>query len=79
MQTINEAIRLLRRQSDLEAAMRKPRDIRITEEQELVMLKRRLSEYPEAAHAVMQAAHALRKPVSAVTAREVEIWANSST
>ena len=78
MQTINEAIRLLRRQADLEAAMRKPGGIRITEEQELIMLKRRLTEYPEAALAVMQAAHAMRKPVTAVTASEVEAWANLS-
>jgi hypothetical protein len=78
MQTINDAIRLIRRQADLEAAMRKPGGIRITEEQELVMLKRRLAEYPEAALAVMQAAHAMRKPVTAVTAREVEAWANPS-
>ena len=78
MQTINEALRLLRRQADLEAAMRKPGGIRITEEQELIMLKRRLTEYPEAALAVMQAAHAIRKPVTAVTASEVEAWANPS-
>jgi len=78
MQTINEALRLLRRQADLEAAMRKPGGIRITEEQELIMLKRRLTEYPEAALAVMQAAHAMRKPVTAVTASEVEAWANLS-
>jgi hypothetical protein len=75
MQTINDAIRLLRRQADPEAAMRKPGGIRITEEQELVMLNRRLAEYPEAALAVMQAAHAMRKPVTAVTASEVEAWA----
>ena len=78
MQTINEALRLLRRQADLEAAMRRPGGIRITEEQELIMLKRRLTEYPEAALAVMQAAHAMRKPVTAVTASEVEAWANLS-
>jgi hypothetical protein len=78
MQTINDAIRLLRRQADLEAAMRKPGGIRITEEQELIMLRRRLAEYPEATHAVVQAAHAMRKPVTAVTAHEVEAWANPS-
>ena len=33
MQTINDAIRLIRRQADLVAAMRKPGGIRITEEQ----------------------------------------------
>jgi len=52
MQTINDAIKLLRRQADLEAAMRKPGGIRIIEEQELIMLRRRLAEYPQA---VMQA------------------------
>jgi len=79
MQTINEAIRLLRRQAELEAAMRKPGGIRITEEQELLMLKRRLAEYPQAASAVVQAAHAMRKPVTAVTATEVESWANPAS
>jgi hypothetical protein len=76
MQTINDAIRLLRRQAELEVAIRKPIGIRIAEELELVMLQRRLAEYPEAVVAVMQAAHAVRKPVTAVTAREVEAWAN---
>jgi hypothetical protein len=58
------------------AAMRKPGGVRITEDQELVMLKRRLAEYPEAALAVMQATHAMRKSVTAITAREVATWAN---
>jgi hypothetical protein len=75
---IDEAIRLLRRQADLEAAMRKPGGIRITEEQKLIMLRRRLADYPEATHAVVQTAHAMRKPVTAVTAQEVEAWANPS-
>ena len=78
MQTINDAIRLLRRQADLEAAMRKPGAMRITEEQELVMLKRRLAEYPEAALVLMQAALAMRKPITPVTAREVAARANLS-
>jgi len=44
MQTINDAIRLLRRQADLEAAMGKPGGIRITEGQELIMLRRLLGD-----------------------------------
>ena len=77
MQTINDTIRLLRRQADLERAMRKPGGIRITEEQELILLKRRLEQYPAAASAVVQAAHALRKSVSEISAHDVESWANS--
>lgn len=77
MQTINDTIRLIQRQAELEAVMRKPGGSKITEEQELVILKRRLAEYPEATLAVLQAAHAMRKPVTAVTAREVETWAHS--
>jgi hypothetical protein len=42
------------------------------------MLRRSLAQYPAAASAVMQAAHAMRKPVTAFTAREVETWANPS-
>jgi hypothetical protein len=78
MQTINDAIRLLRRQAELQAAIRKPGGIRVTEEQELIRLKRRLAEYPEATLAVMQAAHAMRKPVTAITGPEVDAWANPS-
>jgi hypothetical protein len=77
MQVMNETIRLLRRQADLEAAMRRFGGIRITEEQELMLLRCRLAETPEA-QAVMQAAHAMRRPLTALTASEVEIWANSA-
>lgn len=76
MQTVNEIIRLLQRREALEAAMRKPGGIRITEEQELVTLRQRLTQYPAATQAVLQAAHALGRPVTEVTAREVVDWAN---
>lgn len=55
--------------------MRQPGGIRITEEQELQVVRRRMTEYPEAMRAVIQAAHALRRPVTEVTSREVESWA----
>lgn len=46
---------------------------------ELMMLKRRVAEYPETAHAVMQSAKAVRILVTAVTTGEAEAWANPST
>lgn len=78
METVNEALGLLRRQVEIETAMKEPGGIRITEEQELLVLRRRLASYPQAMQAVMQAAHALRRPVSEVTAEDVESWARSN-
>ena len=78
MQTVNEALGLLKRQAELENAMRQPGGIRITEEQELHVVRRRLAEFPEGMRAVVQAAHAMRRPVSEMSARDVETWASTS-
>lgn len=78
METVNEALGLLRRQVELEMAMKQPGGIRITEEQELLLLRRRLARVPQAMQAVIQAAHALRRPVSEVTAEDVESWARTN-
>ncbi len=77
METVNEALGLLKRQAELEAAMRQPGGIRITEEQELHVVRRRLENFPEAMRAVLQAANALRRPVTEVTADDVESWATT--
>jgi len=79
METVEETLRLLKRQAELEATMRQPGGIRITEERELHALRRRLAKFPEAAEAVMQAAHALRRPVTELSVDEVESWANRVT
>lgn len=78
METVNEALGLLRRQVELEMAMKQPGGIRITEEQELLFLRRRLASYPQAMQAVVQAAHALRRPIAEVTAEDVESWARTN-
>ena len=78
METVNEALGLLRRQAELEAAMKQAGGIRLTEEQELRVLRRRLAKVPQAMQAVMQAAHALRRPVTEVTAEDVESWARTT-
>lgn len=77
MQTVNEALTLLKRQAVLEIAMKQAGGIRITEEQELHVVRRRLAEFPEATRAVLQASHALRRPVSELNANDVEDWATS--
>jgi len=58
--------------------MKQPGGIRIMEEQELFVLGRRLASYPEAIQAVIQAAHALRRPVTEVTVEDVESWARTN-
>jgi hypothetical protein len=78
METVNEALGLLRRQVELEMAMKQPGGIRITEEQELLVLRRRLASYPQAMQAVVQAAHALRRPIAEVTVEDVESWARTN-
>jgi hypothetical protein len=78
METVNEALGLLRRQVELEMAMKQPGGIRITEEQELLVLRRRLASYPQATQAVVQASHALRRPIAEVTVEDVESWARTN-
>jgi hypothetical protein len=41
----------------------------------LHVVRRRLQEFPQASQAVIEAAHALRRPITDVTADEVEQWA----
>jgi len=45
--------------------------------EELHVVRRRLENFPEAMRAVLQAAHALRRPVTEVSADEVESWATA--
>lgn len=79
MQTVNEALGLLKRQAELETAMKQVGGIRITEEQELHVVRRRIAQFPEAVRAVIQAAHGLRRPVTEVTADDVESWARTAS
>jgi hypothetical protein len=76
MQTVTDALNLLKRQTEIEQAMKNPGGIRITEEQELHTIRRKLQEFPEAVQAIIQAAHALRKPVTNLLSIDVESWAS---
>jgi len=78
MQTIEETLSLLKRQMELETLIRQKEGFRITEEQELRALKRQLAEYPEAIRAVLQASHALRRPITDIGAHDVESWAKTA-
>jgi len=48
MESVNELLELFTRQAELEKAMRQPGGARVTEEQELLAVKRKLAKLPEA-------------------------------
>lgn len=71
-QPLHEALRLIKREAELEGAMRRPGGIRITEERELVQLRGALAQLPAAVSAILEAAARMRRPVVALSAEDVE-------
>jgi hypothetical protein len=69
---LSESLRLLRRQSELEEAMHRPGGIRVTEEREIYELRETLKRFPGAVRAILEASIRLRRPVEALSARDVE-------
>jgi hypothetical protein len=63
MEPLTTALRLLRRQSELEEAMRRPGGIRVTEEREFYELPDRLQKYPAVVRATLDASRRLHRPI----------------
>jgi hypothetical protein len=72
MEPLTEALRLLRRQSELEEAMRRPGGIRVTEERELYQLKDSLQKYPAAVRAILDASKRLHRPVDVLSVKDID-------
>jgi hypothetical protein len=72
MEPLHEALRLIKRQRELEAAMRRPGGIRVTEERELFQLRDALAQFPAAVNATVEAAARMRRPVDTISIDEVE-------
>jgi hypothetical protein len=72
MELVSEALRLLRRQSELEDAMRSPGGIRVTEERDLYAIRQRLQLYPQAVAAILQTAADLHRPVDTLSLKDVK-------
>ena len=72
MEPVQHALSLLKRQSELENAMRRPGGIRVTEERELYQLREALSRFPAAVTAILEAASRMRRPVDTLCAQDVE-------
>lgn len=74
MEPVSEALQLLRRQDELQAAIRSPGGIRVTEERELHQIRAQLARDPHAVHSVLEAARSLNRPVGELSVRDVERW-----
>jgi hypothetical protein len=61
MDTMTEALSLLRRREELESAMRKPGGIRVLEERELLLLRSKIEQLPESTKAVLQVTRVSRR------------------
>jgi hypothetical protein len=55
MESVNELLKLFMRQAQLERAMKQPGGARVTEEQELHAVRRKLAAFPEALKRVAEA------------------------
>jgi hypothetical protein len=75
MDPLSEALRMLRRQAELETAMRKPGGVKVMEERELNALQAHLATVPTAARAVLEAARGLHRSIDVLTIREIEEFA----
>ena len=72
MEPLHEALRLIKRQAELEITMRQPGGIRVTEEREIYALRERLQRYPQAVTAILQAARTLNRPVDTLQLHDVQ-------
>jgi hypothetical protein len=72
MEPLREALRLIKRQTELENAMRRPGGIRVTEERELFQLRHALTQYPAAVTAIIEAAARMRRPVDTISAEDID-------
>ena len=71
MEPINDALWLLKRQSELESDLRDAKGIRVIEERELYAARARLARYPEAVKAIISAAALLHRPIDALSPEDV--------
>jgi hypothetical protein len=69
---LHEALRLIKRQIELENAMRRPGGIRVPEERELFQLRHALAQYPAAVTAIIEAAARMRRPVDTISIDDID-------
>lgn len=76
MDTIDETVALIRRQTELELELMNRTDITPKAERDLLAMRRRLAAHPHAVSAILHTARALRRSPDAVSARDVAAWSS---
>jgi hypothetical protein len=74
--TIDETVALIRRQTELELELMNRSEITPKAEQDLLAMRRRLAAHPRAVSAILHTARALKRSRDAVSARDVAAWSN---
>jgi hypothetical protein len=72
METIAEALRLLKRQAEIQNDLRRSRDNPLLAERELFLIRNRLAQFPAAVQAITLTANELHRPVDTLSAGDVE-------
>jgi len=72
MEPITEALRLLKRQAEIQNNLRRSRENPLLAERELYLIRQRLARYPAALQAIAFAAAELHRPVDTLSIRDVE-------
>ena len=74
MEPVTTALRLLKRQSEIEQRRRQPGGISILEERELFAIRARLEEFPATVGAIIHLTRATRKSFDQVCVEDIERW-----
>ena len=76
MDTIDETVALIRRQTELELKLMNSADITPKTERDLLMMRRRLAAHPHAVSAIPHTARAMKRSPDAVSAQDVAAWSS---
>ena len=74
MEPVSTALRLLKRQAEIEQRRRQPGGISILEEREFFAIRARLEEFPAAVGAIIQLTRATSKSLDQVCVEDIERW-----
>ena len=72
MEPISEVLQLLKRQAEIQHALRHSRDNPMLAERELYLIRNKLAQFPAAVQAIGLAAAELHRPVDTLSVRDVE-------
>ncbi len=76
MDTIDEVVALIRRQTELELELMNSAEATPKVERDLLVMRRRLTAHPHALRAILHTARALGRSPDAVSARDVAAWSS---